>query len=75
LPPWEAFGPFPATPTFNNQTIRQIVRVSVVDFDAVLRDPDQPTQIKEGLHAGDHLHGSDAGHEAMAAAFPLSLLK
>jgi lysophospholipase L1-like esterase len=47
----------------------------VVDFDAVLRDPAQPTQIREGLHAGDHLHGSDAGYEAMAKAVDLALLR
>jgi len=29
LPPAAAFGPFPATPSFNNQTIRQTVRVSL----------------------------------------------
>ena len=29
LPPSEAFGPFPASPSFSNQTIRQIVRVSL----------------------------------------------
>ena len=29
LPPTAAIGPFPATPRFNNQTIRQTVRVSV----------------------------------------------
>ena len=28
LPPTPAMGPFPATPSFSNQTIRQIVRVS-----------------------------------------------
>ena len=29
LPPAEAFGPFPATPSFSNQTLRQTVRVSL----------------------------------------------
>ena len=29
LPPTPALGPFPATPAFNNQTIRQTVRVSL----------------------------------------------
>src|SRR5277367_1346973 len=29
LPPSQASGPFPATPSFENQTIRQSVRVSV----------------------------------------------
>ena len=47
----------------------------VIDFDAVIRDPGNPAQIKEGFHAGDHLHGSDAGYETMAAAIELSLLK
>jgi hypothetical protein len=28
LPPTPALGPFPATPSFNNQTVRQTVRVS-----------------------------------------------
>ena len=28
VPPSPAMGPFPATPTFNNQTIRQVVRIS-----------------------------------------------
>jgi lysophospholipase L1-like esterase len=47
----------------------------VIDFDAAIRDPNDPTHIKEGFHAGDHLHGSDAGYVAMAAAIQLSLLK
>src|SRR5687767_5595759 len=29
LPPTPAQGPFPATPTFSNQTVRQTIRVSV----------------------------------------------
>jgi len=45
----------------------------VIDFDAAVRDPRKPTQIKEGLHMGDHLHGSDAGYDVMAAAIDLAL--
>ncbi len=45
----------------------------VIDFDAAMRDPMKPTQIREGFHAGDHLHGSDAGYRAMTAAIDLSL--
>jgi lysophospholipase L1-like esterase len=45
----------------------------VIDFDAAIRDSAKPTQIKEGFHAGDHLHGSDAGYAAMAAAIDLRL--
>jgi lysophospholipase L1-like esterase len=47
----------------------------VLDFDAVIRDPKAPTQMKEGFHSGDHLHGSDAGYAAMAASVDLSLFK
>jgi lysophospholipase L1-like esterase len=47
----------------------------VIDFDAALRDPMKPTQIRDGFHAGDHLHGSDAGYDAMAAIIDLSLFK
>ncbi len=47
----------------------------VLDFDAALRDPAKPSQIRDGLHMGDHLHGSDAGYRAMAAAIDLSLFK
>jgi lysophospholipase L1-like esterase len=47
----------------------------VIDFDAVLRDPAHPAQIRDGLHAGDHLHGSDAGYDAMAKAIDLGLFR
>ncbi len=47
----------------------------VIDFDTALRDPAKPTQIRDGFHAGDHLHGSDAGYQAMAAIIDLSLFK
>jgi lysophospholipase L1-like esterase len=47
----------------------------VLDFDAVLRDPQDPTRIATGLHAGDHLHGSDAGYAALARSIDLSLFK
>jgi lysophospholipase L1-like esterase len=47
----------------------------VLDFDAVIRDPNTPTRMKEGFHSGDYLHGSDAGYAAMAASVDLSLFK
>lgn len=46
---------------------------AVLDFDAVLRDPDDPTRMKDGLHSGDFLHGSDAGYEALAQSIDLGL--
>ncbi|QFZ17811.1 SGNH/GDSL hydrolase family protein [Saccharothrix syringae] len=46
---------------------------AVLDFDAVWRDPDHPSRIREDFHAGDHLHGNDAGYRALADSVDLSL--
>jgi lysophospholipase L1-like esterase len=46
-----------------------------VDFDGAWRDPAKPSQIKEGMGAADHLHGSDAGYAALGDAIPLDLFK
>jgi lysophospholipase L1-like esterase len=46
---------------------------AVHDFDAVWRDPAHPTRVSDGLHAGDHGHGSDAGYRALADSVDLSL--
>ncbi|MEV4575108.1 SGNH/GDSL hydrolase family protein [Nonomuraea jabiensis] len=60
------------------QTVNEWIRTggafdAVLDFDAVWRDPDRPSRIREGFHAGDHLHGSDAGYQALADSIDLSL--
>ena len=47
----------------------------IIDFDAVMRDPDQPTKMLPRYDSGDHLHPSDAGYKAMADAFDLSLVR
>jgi lysophospholipase L1-like esterase len=46
---------------------------AVVDFDAVTRDPGQPLRLRPQFDSGDHLHLNDAGYQAMADAFDLSL--
>ena len=59
-----------------NEWIRKGGEVDgVIDFDAALRDPAKPSQMKDGLHMGDHLHGSDAGYAAMANSIDLALFK
>jgi lysophospholipase L1-like esterase len=45
----------------------------VIDFDAAIRDPAMPTQIKAAYDSGDHLHPSDEGYKAMAGAISLAL--
>lgn len=46
---------------------------AVVDFDAVLRDPERPSRLRDGFHSGDYLHGSDAGYRAIAESIDLAL--
>jgi lysophospholipase L1-like esterase len=46
---------------------------AVLDFDAVWRDPARPSRIREDFDAGDHLHGNDAGYQALADSADLSL--
>ena len=48
---------------------------AVLDFDAVVRDPNEPAKIRDGWHAGDFLHGSDAGYRAMADSIDLGLFR
>lgn len=46
----------------------------VIDFDAVLRDPENPLVLRADLDSGDGLHPSMMGYQVMADAVPLSLL-
>jgi lysophospholipase L1-like esterase len=48
---------------------------AVLDFDAALADPAQPSRMAEGLHSGDFLHGSDAGYAAMAESIDVGLFE
>ena len=45
----------------------------VADFDAALRDPDIPTQMRAADDCGDGLHPSDAGYCKMGEAIDLAL--
>jgi lysophospholipase L1-like esterase len=46
---------------------------AVVDFDAIVRDPQRPIRLKAAFDPGDHIHPNDAGNRAMADAFDLKL--
>jgi lysophospholipase L1-like esterase len=78
--PYEGAGTDTAQGEAARQAVNAWIRTSgafdgVLDFDAVWRDPAHPSQIREGLHAGDHLHGSDAGYKALADSIDLGLFK
>ena len=46
---------------------------AMVDFDAVIRDAQDPKQFKQGYNNTDKLHPNDAGYQAMADAVDLKL--
>jgi len=78
IAPYEGAFYFSAEGEAARQQVNSWIRSSgeldgFLDFDAVLRDPAKPTQIKEGLHAGDFLHGSDAGYRALADSIALTV--
>ncbi len=47
----------------------------MIDFDAALRDPADPTRLNANLQSGDWLHPNDAGYRAMGDAIDLDLFK
>jgi lysophospholipase L1-like esterase len=47
---------------------------AVIDFDAVVRDPADPTRMLPAYDKGDNLHPNDAGYKAMAESIDLGLL-
>jgi lysophospholipase L1-like esterase len=80
ITPYEGAGTDTPAGEQVRQTVNTWIRAAgnfdgVLDFDAVWRDPAHPTRIREGFHAGDHLHGSDAGYRALAASIDLSLFR
>jgi len=83
LPP---FGAIPERPGYYSEqsvakrvALNQWIRTGkefdgVIDFDAVLRDPQDPTALQGVYDSGDHLNPNDAGYKAMADAVELKLL-
>ncbi|WMT13032.1 SGNH/GDSL hydrolase family protein [Serratia fonticola] len=47
---------------------------AVIDFDAVLRDPEHPTRMAPRFDSGDRLHPGDEGNRAMAEVVDLNAL-
>jgi lysophospholipase L1-like esterase len=62
------------------QTVNKWIRTGgsfdgVIDFDAVLRDPDHPSRVLPCFASQDHLHPNDLGYQAMADEIDLALFK
>lgn len=65
---WRTYAPF-------REELRQAVNAwirnqtdadRILDFDRLLRDPDDPLRLLPLYDSGDHLHPSDTGHREMA---------
>jgi lysophospholipase L1-like esterase len=48
---------------------------AVIDFDAVMCDPQHPERLLPAYDSGDHLHPGPAGYKAMGDAVPLALFR
>lgn len=62
----------------DRQAVNEWIRTSgeldgVIDFDAITRDPAQPSRLSAAVDGGDHLHPSAAGYRIMADAIDLGL--
>src|SRR5690606_6488322 len=62
------------------QEVNEWIRTSgrfdaVIDLDAALRDPANPSRLRPEADTGDHLHPNETGHRLMAEAVDLSLFK
>jgi len=88
LTPFEGALTMPGSPIANyyspakdalRQRINAWIRSSgefdaVLDFDAVVRDPQNPLRILPAYDSGDHLHLGDAGNKAVADSVDIKLL-
>ncbi|WP_329687249.1 SGNH/GDSL hydrolase family protein [Longimicrobium sp.] len=48
---------------------------AVIDLEAALRDPANPTRLRPEADTGDHLHPNETGHRMMAEAIDLALFR
>ena len=61
----------------DRQAVNQWIRAAghfdgVIDFDAVVRDPNHPDRLLPAFDCGDHLHPSPAGYKAMGESISLA---
>jgi len=80
LTPYEGADYYSTDGEATRQAVNQWIRTGgafdgVFDFDVAVRDPNHPSQFREGYHSGDHLHPSAIGYKAMADTIDLSVLR
>jgi lysophospholipase L1-like esterase len=82
LTPFDGVGSpyFSPAHEVQRQAVNAWIRTSgefdaVIDFDKVVRDPNNPSKLLPAFDSGDHLHPSDVGYKAMADSINLKLFK
>lgn len=83
ITPWEGVdivGYYSEAKEATRQAVNHWIRTSgefdgVIDFDALLRDPDHPRRLLPRFGSPDHLHPNDSGYQAMADLVDLALLR
>ncbi|TCO64732.1 SGNH/GDSL hydrolase family protein [Actinocrispum wychmicini] len=79
LTPFKGWRVYDQTLENTRLAVNDFIRTSgafdgVADFDAAIRDPQDPLRMLPAYDSGDHLHPGDAGYRAMAAAVNLAQL-
>jgi lysophospholipase L1-like esterase len=79
LTPFKGWRVYDQTLENTRLAVNDFIRTSglydgVADFDAAVRDPQDPLRMLPAYDSGDHLHPGDAGYQAMAAAVNLGQL-
>jgi lysophospholipase L1-like esterase len=80
LTPYEGANYYSQEGEEKREAINRWIRTSgafdgVIDFEAAVRDPNNPRRFLPADDSGDHLHPNDAGYKAMAGAIDLSLFR
>ena len=80
LTPYEGAAYYSPDGEVKRQAFNKWLRTSnaydaVIDFEAVVRDPQNPTKMNPKYDSGDHLHPNDAGYLAMGNAVDLKLFE
>jgi lysophospholipase L1-like esterase len=78
ITPFGGNGYYTASHEAARQTVNAWIRTNnvydgVIDFDAMVRDPRDSTNLYSAYDSGDHLHLSPAGYQAMANGINLNL--
>lgn len=80
ITPYEGCFYFSKEGEADRQTVNNWIRTGgafdgVIDFDAIARDPANPSHLSAAVDGGDHLHPSAAGYHLMSNAIDLALFE